>query len=474
MFEIKKPKIGLAGVMCTPFRGDKEGNFAQHRTQLEALAGLLNFEFYPVLNGIYDQPQAEKASAELAEWGADFVLLQASSFASGDFLYPFVSHPWRLGIWAVPEGEPGPKGGLPLNSFTAANMYNSILKRYLREYSSPVKWFLGSPGDAIFQERLAVTVQALRGLINLPGKKIGLIGGVAPSFDNLRIDDRTLKAKLDIDVVHIELDELIQAAKMLDEAAVTQAVDAIKSGATTLAPGSDAPLEKSGRVLSALERMAEERGFQAAAISCWPRFQSEYDLAVCSVMGQLNTEGLIAACEGDITSAVSMLLLRCFTDGDIVTLMDLVSIDPEDESVLLWHCGPTAPALADERGVKMQSLWLFDGPGDETTGLHNDMVLNPGAASVIGFTTDFDEMLIIEGDVDNRKPSYVGSRGWFRDLHLNTEKISSIELVQTLMHSGFQHHYPFAYGQLGMVAMEYCAWKNIQPIKIQTYTHYLI
>lgn len=459
--------------MSTPFRGDKEGNFAQHLTQLEALAASLNFEFHPVLEGIYDQPQAEKAAAELAEWGADFVLLQASSFASGDFLYPFTSQPWRLGIWAVPEGKPGPKGGLPLNSFAAANMYNSILKRYLHEYSAPVKWFLGRPADALFQERLAVTVQALSGLVNLPGKKIALIGGVAPSFDNLRIDDRTLKARLGIDVLHIELDELIQAAKALDEAAAHQAAEAIKSGAAALAPGSEAPLDKSGRVLGALERMAEVRGFHAAALSCWPRFQSEYGLAVCSVMGQLNTEGLIAACEGDVTSAVSMLLLRCLTNGDIVTLMDLVSIDPEDESILLWHCGPTAPALADEHGVNMQSLWLFDGPDGETTGLHNDLVLKPGAASVVGFTTDFDEMLIMEGEIDNLKPSYMGSRGWFRDLRLNAESVTTLEFVQTLMHAGYQHHYPFAYGQLGKAALEYCAWAGIKPIETQAYTPYL-
>ncbi|HKJ26127.1 MAG TPA: hypothetical protein VJ965_00695, partial [Anaerolineales bacterium] len=139
MTEIKKPKIGLAGVMSTPFRGDKEGNFEQHRAQLEALAESLDFEFHPVLEGIYSLPQAEKVAAELSEWRADFVLLQTSSFASGDFLYPFAKQPWRLGLWAVPEGEPGPKGGLPLNSFTAANMYNSILKRYLKDYPFPVK-----------------------------------------------------------------------------------------------------------------------------------------------------------------------------------------------------------------------------------------------------------------------------------------------------------------------------------------------
>ena len=474
MYEIVKPIIGLAGVMSTPFRGDKEGNFKQHRAALEALADQHGFEFHAVAQGIYNTAQAQNAADELAEWGADFVLLQASSFAAGDFLYPFTALPWRLGIWAVPEGAPGPKGGLPLNSFTTANLYNSIIRTYLKGYEQPVKWFVGSPSDAQFQTRLRLTVQALRPLINLPGKKVALIGGVAPSFDNLRIDDRALKERLGIDVLHIELGNLLSVARALDESETHQAAATLQQSAARLAEGQEQHILKSARVATALEKMAQDQGFEAAALSCWPQFQTDYNLAVCSVMGQLNTQGLIAACEGDVTSAVSMLLLRYLSGGDVVTLMDMATVDLEDESVLLWHCGPTSPALADERGVTMQSLWLFDGPDGEETGLHNDLVLRPGNASVIGFNTDFDKMLILEGTIDNQKPSYMGSRGWMRDLSLNDAAINLPDLIQTIMHAGFQHHYPFGYGQFSGAALEYCTWAGIAPIQKKPYTDYVL
>ncbi len=473
MKSLRKPRIGLVGMMCTPFRGDKESNYSRHRAALDDIANRLDFEFHPITQGIYTANQASAAAKELAEWGADFIILQSASFAAGDFVYPFAEISSLLGIWTVPEGKPTPGGGLPLNSFTGANLYNSLLRTYLTGYRRPVKWFLGNPGQELFDTRLQVTVQAIRALINLRGARVGLVGGVAPSFDNLIIDERKLKERLGVSVVHIELDEVLQRARSLDSSRSKVAETEILTSATSIGPAMETALSKSGRTSVALSDLAEENNLQALAVSCWPRFQTDDQLAVCSVMGHLNTTGLIAACEGDVISAVSMYALHCMTNGDVVTLMDLVTVDPEDESILLWHCGPTSPTLADDKGTRMESLYLFDGANGERTGLHNDLVLKPGKGAVLGFTVDFDRMLVLDGLIDNTKPSYNGSRGWLKKLKLNGEPISVASLVQTLMVSGYQHHYPFAYGDLADVGMELCGWLGIPPILAEKYTHYV-
>ena len=168
-----------------------------------------------------------------------------------------------------------------------------------------------------------------------------------------------------------------------------------------------------------------------------------------------------------------MLTLRYLTNGEIVTLMDLVTIDPSDESVLLWHCGPTSPSLADNNGATMRPLWLFDGPEGTQMGFHNDLVLKPGPGTVFGFSTDFESMLLMEGEIDNEKPSYRGSRGWFKNLQLDGESIPTSDLIQTLMVSGYQHHYPFAYGNLANAGLEIGNWLGIAPIAREEYTPYL-
>jgi len=469
----RKLKVGLTGLMCTPFQGDKRSQFAASGAELSQMAARLGFELHVVPGGMWSLADARNASRELEEWGADFILLQTSSFGPGDFIYEFTRLDAFLGLWAVPEGAPMPNGGLPLNSFVAANMYNSIARTFVTGYQRPLKWFYGRPGSPLFDERLEVTVRALTALVNLRGARIGLIGGVAPSFDNLIIDERVLNERLGIRVAHIEFDEVIARAERQPQAETVAAAKTIRAGAASFDESQAPALDKAGRVYLTYRQIAEERGLDALAISCWPRFQTDYHFAVCSVMGQMNDAGLIAACEGDVTSAVSMLALKYMSGNSVITLMDLSAVNEADESVLLWHCGPGAPSLADDKGVRMQSLWLFDGPEGDTTGLHNDMVLKPGHATVMGFTTNFDRALVFDGCFDNTKGSYTGSRGWFKDLRLNGETIRVRELIETLMTSGFQHHYPVAYGDLTGPSLELAAWLAVKPIELIPYTAYL-
>ncbi len=468
----RKLKVGLAGLMCTPFRGDKDAQYAARGEALEALAKRLGFDLHVVEQGMYTQEQAEAAARELEAWDADFILLQTSSFGPGAFLYEFTTLDAYLGLWAVPEGPPTDEGGLPLNSFVATNMYNSIVGSYLLDYERPVKWFYGRPGQPLFNERLMTTVRALTALINLRGARVGLIGGVAPGFDNLIVDPRNLRARLGIDVVPIELDVVLRRARAQDDDRVNTAEAKIRAGADQFETGQEDALDRAARTYLAYQTVAEEMNLDALAVSCWPRFQEEYHLAVCSVVGQLNADAQITACEGDVPSAVSMLALHYMSD-DVVTLMDLSGMDPQAERILFWHCGPTPPTLAGEGGNRMGALWLFDDYEGPAMGLRNNLVLKPGPVTVMGFTPDFTRMLVLDGRIDDEAPPYVGSRGWLTDLRVNGEAVTVPELVQTLMHSHFQHHYPLVYGKYASASLELAAWLNVDPIAVQPYTPYL-
>ena len=474
MSVIRKPKIGLVGMMARPFRGDKEGYFTGDAGAMRDLAESLDFDLHIIPEGIYTHVDAQHAADVLAEWDADYILVQSSSFAGGDFIRPFAKLGIRIGLWAVPEGPPSGEGGLPLNSFTGLNMYNSILKRFLVGYPHPVKWFFGRPNDALFLERFKVTVAALRAVINLNGAHIGLIGGVAPGFDNLIIDPRLYQAKLGVRVTALELDAVLGRARQVgDGDQVEEKAQAFVQPGVQLGEGLREHLLALAKLQLGFDDLIAAHGFDALALSCWPRFQVDPGVAVCSLVGQLNTLGVITACEGDVPSAVSMLALHYLTDGDVVTLMDLVTIDPSDDSALLWHCGPTSPLLAGEDGVRMDSLWLFDGPDGKRMGLHNDLALKAGPVTVMGFTPQLDQLLVFEGQIDPSKPSYKGSRGWLKEIHMDGERIGIPALVETLVNCGYQHHYPLAYGGLSPAVSEMAAYLGIPKVDVEPYRVYL-
>lgn len=474
MKNILKPKIGLVGMMARPFRGKKEDYFAGDAQAMHALSESLDFELKILPDGIYTMEDARAAANELSAWDADYILVQLSSFASGDFIRPFARTGIRMGLWAVPEGAPTSEGGLPLNSFTGLNMNNSILRRYFTAYPHPVKWFFGRPEDPLFAERFRVAVAALRAVVNLRGAKIGLIGGVAPGFDNLIVDPRVFEAKLGIRVQSLELDVVLSKARQVkNNEQLEKKADSFLQPGVHMAAELRPYLLELAKLQLAFENLVESQGFDALALSCWPRFQIEPGVAVCSLVGQLNSLGVITACEGDVPSAAGMLALQYLTNGDTVTLMDLVSVDPTDDSLLLWHCGPTAPSLAGEGGVTMDSLWLFDGEDGSRMGLHNDLVLKGGTVTVMGFTPNLDLMLVYSGRIDPQKPSYKGSRGWLKEIAIKGKPVRVPELVETLVGCGYQHHYPLVYGQLTAAALEMAAYLGIPPIEAASYQDYL-
>ena len=61
-----------------------------------------------------------------------------------------------------------------------------------------------------------------------------------------------------------------------------------------------------------------------------------------------NWVGIVAM----VVFAVSMLLLK-YLSNDITTLMDLSAFDREDDTFLMWHCGPTAKRFCESCGYSL-------------------------------------------------------------------------------------------------------------------------
>lgn len=473
----KKCHICLVSTVQTSFWGSTEKQYEKHYVpEMKKLAKQLNFDLTCISEIITTPTEAQNVKAEILKGNYDFLLIQVSTFSDGNIIVPLVETGLRIGLWGIPEITSS--GPIPNNSFCGINMYGSIIHQYI-DRSASYKWFYGDISDAMFLDRLKITIKALTALKGLNGAKIGLIGGIANGFNDLYYDERQTKKYLGITVDRYhEFADIKDKALRYTPEEIEPIVDSIKAESTCIAPDmKQEGIENTARVYKAFEDIIIQEGYDAIAISCWPRFRKDLGIVVCSVIGRLLEHGIVAACEGDVDSAISMLLLNNLT-GTQPMLMDMSKLDPETNSVLMWHCGSAPKHFADKQGV------LFDGhykPGSRITCMDdirvsgvNNMYYEEQPVTIARFTNNYSNMFLLTGNfIAKNDRSFDGSRGWLGNLKLNGQPINVMDLVNTIMVQGFQHHYPIISGHLDEEIREIMAWLHIAPLDAIPYRNYL-
>lgn len=470
-------KVGLVGTHQLSFYGEKVKHFAAMAEGMKKNAKEMNFELVVYDKLVITEPEAMQARAYMEEQKIDFLLILNISYSSGHLvsaLYRIKGA--KVGIWSLPEGVD--KGAVPYNSFCSANMYQGINAKYFKDYKIKSKWFYGYPDDARFRRRLEVTVRALSALKKLRQSRVALVGGFAPGFNDLYFDERSVISKLDgIYINHLhEYDEIIKIADKISEKELQDCVARLGEDSIPKTKTAANLYSLSLKIYLAYKKFIDENAYDAVAVSCWPKFQDDYKYSVCSVIGMLNDDKIVAACEGDLMSAISMLALQEMS-GDSTTLLDFSAFDERDESILLWHCGPSSKKFCKQNGYTLGENYsgMPHEPGKIVgSGVARDMVFDKMDATVFRFSGDMERYLELDGKfLGKGKPSLCGCRGWFADMRMNGEKIGALDFANTVLSTGFEHHYPVAQGNLSEEVAELNAWLGIKPIQKIEYKNYL-
>ena len=461
-------KIGLVSSSQLSFFGDKAGRYAVYAQQMEQLGRELGFDLYIHPGTVITPDEARAAVRALEAEQVDFILLQCTSYSAGTLAPIFARARAALGLWAIPEhGQSGP---VLFNSFCSINMYSGIIGHYLKDYKIPIKWFYGD-----------VDVRALRAIKRMRHAKVALVGGIAPGFDDLYDDERKLIRLFDgmqINRLH-EYSEVRDRAVAYSQEQVSAEMEKLSAAANgVFDQRARLALETNARFSLAYDDFVKEYGYDALAVSCWPKFQNEFTYSVCAVVAGLNDKGIPTACEGDLTSAISMLLLKYIAD-DVCTLMDMSAFDREDDTVLMWHCGPTAGRFCQKSGYQLSVNYTGMAHPEGSTepfgcGVVRDLVCDPGQMTIGRIYGEADQLLVAGGSfLGDVKPSFCGSRGWMGELTLNRKSISALDLVNTLLVQRFAHHYPIVPGDYTKELMEAMGWLGLKPVKAVPYEDYL-
>ena len=472
----------VVGVVCIGMANFEARSYQLHAKTHEALDRLPQritskaiFLHYPQLVESVDEAKAcRKWFLADSQKPVDFLIIQASSLAMGDLMYPLFTICERIGFWSVPE--PTYDGDIRLNSFTGINLAISIhRKSYQKEHpQAQCTWWHGWPGDSEFDSSLECTIDALHARENLKDSRILQLGDTVPTFDNLTFNTKALKDSLGTEIITIDIDDLVKRTTSVSDSQGAHYAKRVKQQASRVLV-EDHWLLQTGKIMHAIHALHQEYQSQAVALRCWPEFQSELSIAPCVAVAALNESGIPTGCEGDAIGTLSMYTAWLITQKP-VTMNDLVAYDAPSDAIQMWHCGPGPVSWANSEGQSIDyhhTLNRRKSPDERPTGLSSDIVFQNGPVTVMRFNDEGSGMFTFESDIVTgpAKP-YKGSGGWFSNITSGGNAYRAKDVLNTVVANGFEHHYPVARGHIEHVYREMAYWMNLSLTPMQRWKTY--
>ena len=313
------------------------------------------------------------------------------------------------------------------------------------------------PLSDVFQQNLVDFAAICRVVNGMKRFNLGAIGARTTAFKTTRFDEIALQ-KYGINVESFDLSELVFKVqnKKVD--------DIVKAKMERLAAYTDcsscptAKLETLAKISVVIDEYIAKYHLDAITLRCWNEMEQILRVCPCVLLSELNDRGIVASCEIDLCSAITMRAMA-LASGHATAVLDWNNNYGDDENkVILFHCGPVAQSLMAGKGT-LTSHKMFD-KGDPGSGWGT----NEGRIGAFPMT--FSNCQTKDG-----KLIVYASEGQMTDLPIEKAffgcgGVADIPNLQnkliTLARGGFKHHTSIGVGHM----------KEILKEAFTTYLHY--
>ncbi len=399
---------------------------------------------------LFNADATEDALSGLAGHDLDLVLILQVTFTDAAMTVAIAEAlPAPLAIWAFPEPRLGER--LRLNAFCGLNLAAHALGLGGHEfgylYAAPDAPNLApSLSELLAGERQATPVTSVRSAADpaaaepalkaVRGARIGRIGEHPDGFHTCAYDPAALAALAGVEVEAIALDHLFETARQIPGGQVAQTRAIAAADLDRLDEVDADEFDRSLRLKNALDRLRADGGFYAFAIRCWPETFTEYGGAVCGPVAMMGERKVPCACEADVYGALTSLVLQSVA-GAPAFLADLVDIDTDDGTAVVWHCGQAPVSMADP-GVKPAATIH----SNRKMPLLYEFPLKPGRITLARVSQARGEpkLVIAGGEMLKRPLSFSGTAGVLRF------DAPADAVLETVIGAALEHHMALVYG----------------------------
>ncbi len=221
-----------------------------------------------------------------------------------------------------------------------------------------------NPLSEQFRENLNEFAGVCRVVKGMKRFNIGCIGARTTAFKTVRFDEVTLQ-RYGINVESFDLSELIfKVQKMEDEnPKVLSKIERLKNYTNfSLVPTSS--VLTLAKISVVIDEYIEEYHLDAIALRCWNEMENILRVCPCVLLSELNERGIVASCEIDLCSAITMRAMNLASGMPTACLDWNNNYGTDENKVVLFHCGPVAQSLMTEKGVVTEhKMFIKNDPG---------------------------------------------------------------------------------------------------------------
>ena len=359
-----------------------------------------------------------------------------------------------------------PEKGLP-DHMRMADLYRRSGAVGAMQNSAPLKKMgidfgivFGSPEDPQLNRDIADYARAYEVLFALNGLKIGQVGGRYEDMTGTYANEFRLLSRFGIDLVHITPSMVEDAANEISNGDVDQFVGELKAlypvqGVT------DEGLSCAARVSMATVKAALDRGVRVLAIEDFNAeirriFKTRPHLWVPG----MREHGMVAAMEGDVTSALCLWISRQLGDSTPM-YTEIFTFDTERNALLMGHAAMLDPRLAKVgSGVLIRDAELDGVDESEGAWLHFRGKTGPVVVnSLFDAGGDYTATMFQGESVENE----------ILDIHPNilvTLRQPLREVFQALMRRGMTQHFAVSYDDIAQRWRRFCEIAHIDLMEI--------
>lgn len=437
---MRQPRIGLL-TMKSPYRDIEEG------IRKKVLKALTDADLKVVVDDVISNKSEVKCVVKkLREKDADIIIVNFHGWQTGDIMIhlakmlqeiPIVI--WGLGKTKEPLISSSPY--LELSAFLEAT---SNLKRIGKGF----KLVIGGPdGDALQQIRtIAKAATLVKELYDI---KLGMIGYPPPGMVDATPYELGCIAKFGLGIEHLDLLELAREKKKISDDEVKKTVETLRKN--FIIKAEEESVTEASKLYLALRKVIDTHDLDAVTLRCSPELR--YECLPCLALSMLSSESVTTACEADLSSALTALILEELTNSPSCTF-DFGEMDKAANTITLWHCG----FCWDTKLVEATSEKFVLSQSPFGKGLFLSLLLKPGKITLAKLDKECNKMLVAEGEVIRPKKI---QEGGFAEVQLE-ENVNDFLMKAAI--NGFEHHIVLIYGRLKDELKELCNMLGIDAI----------